>query len=505
MNFTQYLGALECGGLSERQLENLGGISRISRGLHEKTGLETRFSKPSSETVVIESGHQPNFLPHAGVFKKIFLMGAAAEKMRESGRNPICLFGFADYNLSTAELLFSNKIPAKTREGYLKIGFNVSKDDRWRGFNTFGNPGEDDFKKILEDIGKTYLSKPMRKNPDFPKVGRNVEAIMEILKDCYNKSESLSGFNESAIMRITKYFGIGDIHFFRYTDVQENHVFLEEAEKLAEKTGEYNNACNKSVSKRGLEELGVAEDYFYPLWYHCPCGGKTTLSAFEDVVQGRCPVCEKFHKLEVGGRGLKEYYSDMSPTAIARNLIFSEGLGTALFISGTGGGLKYGQIANDVAEAIGFHVPQTIAWNSSDAYLGAVQENALFEIARTLGKDLGELLKKGVSEASGEKTRMLKELAEKSREKKERQKHSGRLKNIQTSIGIIRNMLGTTYSILDLLANYTPNAVTDTWSAVSEAAVSDGEFGIIEKDCIYPDSQYPTKDIVSFYAREVGK
>ena len=62
---------------------------------------------------------------------------------------------------------------------------------------------------------------------------------------------------------------------------------------------------------------------------------------------------------------------------MARNLVFSQGLKTDIFISGAGGGLRYGAVAFDASDELGFHKPVTLAWKGREYYLGAGQNASL--------------------------------------------------------------------------------------------------------------------------------
>ncbi|MGA7628711.1 MAG: hypothetical protein WCA60_09480, partial [Methanoregula sp.] len=54
--------------------------------------------KITSDTVILESGHQPNFLPHCGTWKKAFLLDRIYRKLQEKGIPAIAFFGLADQN-----------------------------------------------------------------------------------------------------------------------------------------------------------------------------------------------------------------------------------------------------------------------------------------------------------------------------------------------------------------------------------------------------------------------
>ncbi|HEC57301.1 MAG TPA: hypothetical protein ENI32_05405 [Candidatus Syntrophoarchaeum butanivorans] len=125
--------------------------------------------------------------------------------------------------------------------------------------------------------------------------------------------------------------------FFRYSDVQRAGIFMEEWEKIISELKRYNRLHNETIKRRGLDEIGYSDENSVPFWYHCECGGKVPLSVVDTgspVCEGRCPACGCGHKLRL--EELKNLFERMSPNAVTRNLVFSEGLGTDLFISGAG-------------------------------------------------------------------------------------------------------------------------------------------------------------------------
>src|SRR5271157_1316736 len=92
---------------NSRQVENLEKIREISRKFHREASISESPCDFELDTnaIVLESGHQPNFIPHLGVLKKVFMLNFFNDKLRKSGRKPICLFGFSDYNISTAQVM----------------------------------------------------------------------------------------------------------------------------------------------------------------------------------------------------------------------------------------------------------------------------------------------------------------------------------------------------------------------------------------------------------------
>ena len=123
--------------LTRHQQENASRLIKVSGKFHKKACIPLNDTTIESEkTIILESGHQPNFLPHTGTFKKAFLLSYIQEKLMMDGDSSVAFFGFPDRNLSTARLLSRNQIPALNKKGVEPIGFRIHDDDRLKSFCT---------------------------------------------------------------------------------------------------------------------------------------------------------------------------------------------------------------------------------------------------------------------------------------------------------------------------------------------------------------------------------
>jgi len=107
---------------TEEQMENLRKIKKISDKFHKDADISVvdyciDFNNISEGIMIFESGHQPNYFPYPGTWKKAFLLDFFHKKIE----NSIALFGFADYNLCTAPILYSNK------NGNITIGITYQR------------------------------------------------------------------------------------------------------------------------------------------------------------------------------------------------------------------------------------------------------------------------------------------------------------------------------------------------------------------------------------------
>ena len=104
--------------LNKSQITNLESILQAANEFSRDAGIDFTYPSLDRETVVLESGHQPNFLPHSGLFKQLFLLDSFKKRAGARGKKTVALFGFPDYNMCTAKLLTQNKFPAFNRLGY---------------------------------------------------------------------------------------------------------------------------------------------------------------------------------------------------------------------------------------------------------------------------------------------------------------------------------------------------------------------------------------------------
>ena len=178
---------------------------------------------------ILEAGHQPNFLPYPGVWRKAFLL---------TTMNGVPLFGFHDLNVCNSKYLFQNRIPAINKNGFVTIGLKFRKKEV--SINAVKKPSENEWQEVMKKIERFYGD----------------TAIIDDLWKAYEFGDSLADVNAIAFARISFKMGIR-VGFFRYSDVLK--YFEDEWEDIVSRINER------------------------MYWYRCKCGGMT----FGDV----CPVC----------------------------------------------------------------------------------------------------------------------------------------------------------------------------------------------------------------------
>lgn len=462
--------------LKESQLSNLEHVFEAANEFSRDAEIDITYPSLDKETVVLESGHQPNFLPHSGLWKKMFLLDHFRKRFEEKGRKAIAIFGFADYNLCTSRLLTQNKIPAFNKFGQEKFGFKIAEQDVWKRFDYLKKPDKKDWENTIGKIASHYAKYSVSSSAEL----RLIEVI-EILEDCYAKAKNFPDLNAFFISRICNELAF-NVNFFRYSDLQRKGVFIEQWEDILLNLKQYNGIYNNSIENQGLD-IPLCNPDSLPFWYHCPCGAKVKLLLDAGHGKGECRVCAAKH--EISFDRLEENFKDMSPNAVARNIIFSEGMGTSVFISGVGGGLAYGRISDDISRKLGFNLPVTISWKSRDYYIGPAHAAALNELARICRiekenisiEDINMILKDKKNELEGRSSD-----AREKGDKKAGQKYDDMYKNIRNSVAIIKAVFATTPSFIDILVSQGVKKVNECWNHTTEEI---GDDTVIIKGAAY--------------------
>lgn len=457
--------------LTPEQRENIRRLAGISREFGREAGIPLPEPPPvSGQAIVLESGHQPNFLPYPGIWKKALLLGKIREAFAGKGCEVVAFYGFLDYDNAASPYLSGNTIPSLQKEGTARIGFRVSGGDRFRCFHTLEKPGRDRWRQEMERIAGSYRKNAKDLKLDPAALQPGLDDLIGVLERSYQDARTLADLNAFTFARLCARGTGQKIHFFRYSDIMREGLFLDEWKRILAAREPYIREFNAAIAERGLPLAQVTGDHV-PFWYQCECNGKVPLAAQggTGAVTGRCPACSREHRLELGEdfSGLRTYYPRISPRAVPRNLMMAGGIGTHIFIAGSGGGLRYGLVADVVARALGFRAPRTMSWSSRDFYIGPVQASVLRELARTFGVTLPDLVTGRhipiVRNSLEGIERTISELESGGVDPAQVRKHSCRLYNAGVLLEIARKVFGLTPSILDLLVSADPAAVLRGW------------------------------------------
>ncbi len=280
--------------------------------------------------------------------------------------------------------MYENKIPAVNKHGNRKVGVKIPETEKWKCFNTISKPSQDIWKQELDDIKNYYLQYLPKKDADAQPFLDNIDSLTDILAVCYTRAANMADLNAFVFARICQDLFEMPVHFFRYSDVQHNQLFGTEWKKILDSLPEYTRLYNHTIREKELN-LAPVPSGFFPFWYHCNCGVKVALSQdTTNCYKGTCPSCRTEFSFTLNGDDdpMADCMKDMGMSAVARNVIVSEGLGTRLFVSGSGGGLRYGKVATEISRILGMNIPLTLSWQSRDYYTGIIHRVAVNDTLR---------------------------------------------------------------------------------------------------------------------------
>jgi hypothetical protein len=498
--------------LTERQQKNVKEINKISKIFSSRARINIPiFDDLSSDSVIIETGHQPNFLPYSGMWKKAFLIGRIQKKLTESDVNTCAYFGFADQNLSTAKILSKNLIPFWNKKGNESIGFRIEEEDRFKPFCKIEKPSRNQWEKEMNRIAGFYLANTNKFSNDRSQEKLTIDTIINILWECYEASRTFSELNSTIFAKICyEILGFDNILFFSFSDVTREKIFIDECKQIILRYNEYNQIFNRTIANKNLGLRTITPNRI-PFWFHCECGGKLDLNVHNSGEWvGLCPLCRKEHTLNVGTNLelLDTFYSRMDFTAVARNIVFAMGMGSSLFLSGSGGALSYGIISDEISKELSFYRPRTLSWRSRDYYFGIFHKLAIQELIKIFNISFSEISDGSFSKeiASLISDAELKIIDAK--KKSDNEKNLKRLEN--TKNNLVNVSLSTAHlfqiqpSFIDLLTSADASTIINKWNtAVEEGTVEFDDVGYkIRKDVIHPTyylREVKYEEILTFY------
>jgi hypothetical protein len=482
--------------LSPNQWKNVTRLNNISEKFHKRAGILRHHLKPETDrTIILESGHQPNFLPHPGTWKKAFLLNKIQQTLILRGESVIAFFGLADQNISTAKVLSKNQIPDLNKNGYRKTGFKINDAYKLKSFNKNEKPAVDNWEKEITGIEQHYRNYSKRTRFQEELLQKQWDEVLDILWRSYDQALNFADLNALIFTRVCNALFDCEVSFFLYSDMHRDCLFLDESKKILLNLSRFNNIYNREIAENHLEIPSVSLNHL-PFWYECECGMKLDLSLNRNDSLGcniTCPLCKKENELFFGTdfENLGLFYNKMDFQAVSRNIIMAQGLGDTLFLSGTGGSLQYGKISDRISVDLKFHHPIILSWGSKDYYIGKVQKTAIHEMRRTLSLSPQAIYSGTLREE------FLKFLAEVSRNKieaalrkdqKEIRYWTGMEASVKNLVGFTRNMFLSTHSFIDILANYQCDEIRSLWEkAILESEIQNKEqMYRIQADICYP-------------------
>ncbi len=249
--------------LDENQQKNVEVLQRISGKFHADAGIQPGPEVQVSENLlVLESGHQPNFLPYPGVWKKVFLLHRILHHVKRRDRDAVAVFGFADQNLSTAKILYENKVPAVNKQGNKKFGFRINESEKWKRFNTINKPSQDDWEQELCNVKNYYIQFLPKNKTTSDSCIINIETLTGIMNMCYSRADNMADLNAFIFARICQDLFDIPVHFFRYSDVQQECLFMDEWQKILASAAEYTRVYNNTIREHELNLAPVSPGLF---------------------------------------------------------------------------------------------------------------------------------------------------------------------------------------------------------------------------------------------------
>ncbi len=462
---------------SRMSSRNIKLIEKISGNFHREARIKPVKPKINDDALVIETGHQPLFLPFSGIWRKAYLadhLRRLADGRRDS---VISVFGFMDHDTSSSKLLYQNKVPKMNKAGHRNIGLKRPENsDIWKRFNAMEKPEPDVWEKVIDELLEIYSD------------NKNVYPIAEELWKSYELSENLADVNAIFFARICHAMGI-ETMFFRCSDVQNEMIFLEVWETICRNLDRFVESHNKAIEMLYFEDLERMKSNDLPFWYHCTCGGKAQLSNAGTYV-GKCRCCGEMYEFECVEDILKEF-KHLSPKAIMRNIIFYEGLRTDIFVSGSGGSLRYGRISNIVSREFDFSIPLTLYWVGNDIYTGHAHVQALKSLKNEFKIEESQFFEREeILEKIREKRMTLYENVKNSMDnEKKAKKFLNQYKQTHNVVKAVSNIFLINPSLVDVVANCGIDSIKKVWEKSLEdseiTAMNDGEFYGITRDIIY--------------------
>lgn len=498
--------------LTYTQQQNIQSLTTISKAFLSRAKISpAALIDTPDHAVILDSGHQPNFLPYPGIWKKAFLLGWFQEELRKSGAHSLAFFGFADQNLTTAKILSRNQIPYWNRKGNENIGFRIDEREHFRPFCTIQKPSRDKWEKEMGKIAGSYPKNTGGKSPGFVKDMPNIDDIISVLWQSYENSRNFAELNAMIFAKICiEILGIENVRFYTFSDLSCEKIFLDESREILLRQDDYNSIYNSTIAIRNLDLRPVTLNRV-PFWYHCECGGKLDLTATDPGIwTGSCPLCRKEHHLDVGPgfERLGDFYARMDFSAVSRNIIFAMGMGSSLFLSGAGGSSSYGILSDEISRKLGYYQPLRMSWVSRDFYFGRFHAHAILELMKTFNLTVPEISNGSFTQKIAslllETRQEIIAAKERGESEKNQKKIENTYKNLENTIQSAAHLFKGIPSFIDLLATLDAPAIVNGWNGSLEHAVVefDGAAYKIRNNVILQTPFFPdvsAEDIPAYY------
>ena len=373
------------------------------------------------KTIILETAHQPNFLPYSGIFKKAVLLEHIARDLEKYGHSAVCLFSIVDTDFSDDEWFASNRFPHLSKSGYLKVGIKIAKKDRKKCMYAIQKPSQDTWENITESFNAHYDNYLKELEREFSKQNisgfkQNIEIpfqekrddLLDLLEQSYQKAENFADMNAIFLSNVINDLMNCSTMFFKYSDGL--NAFEEPFSRLLYHNIDYIKLYNRFATQFELEKI---QEIYAPFWYHCnSCEGKVPLQQKGNKLEGTCLSCKEQYIFDFESKEspyLRGIIDRISPRAIPRHYITFDGIGVSFYAGGHAGTL-YTSIAEKIAETLHFRFPPIFTWFNKDYYTGVLQFNYFLKIHGILKLDSYDQFQHKYSELETQTSQDVKEL-----------------------------------------------------------------------------------------------
>ncbi len=333
--------------------------------------------------IILMSAHQPNLFPYSGVVRKLTLVHAVAEQIRDTLGSPVMeLFCFADQDFADERYFREAQLPSvRSKNGTLELRLAVPAAYGKKLMRAVPKPGEAQVDQLKHQITRwvkesteSIIKHSRQLALDVPDLVVDTQATFELIDKAYEKSVSMADFNAFFLAYLCVEFGFGTT-FARFSQCQQ--TFADEITFMLEHFDRY-------AQLMGQERTQSAFVTPAPLWYHCPCDGKADVKFMSSPNTGlaaTCRACNATEEFEGDVRSaVQQMLPDVSLRAEAMLLAFS-GIGISYYVGGKGG-TEYLKRSERVAAGLHIPFPVTSIWRPRDVYAGFGQLDALLELLR---------------------------------------------------------------------------------------------------------------------------
>ena len=156
------------------------------------------------EGIVLMSAHQPNFLPYSGVVRKVVLVHAVAEQLRERLDCPVIeLFCFADQDFADERWFREAQLPSvRNRHGRLTLHLSVGPTYYSKLMRVVPKPDSDEVAKLKSDIERwanesfdSVVQYAKRLRLPVPDVDLDTRIVSDVIDKAYERSTNAADFN----------------------------------------------------------------------------------------------------------------------------------------------------------------------------------------------------------------------------------------------------------------------------------------------------------------------